>query len=240
MFWGSADALKQQLDGVPVFRDAPRAIGGRVSYTQEPFTRLILDWTKASGQLPASAPWDKQRMAAFQTPAKLDPVSGYRSYRFSGGLDFAGAGFLLQRPVPTNLSRALADVVVPHHLALHRAGHLAVAYLTCWSAQVAAPPLDFNGFGWRRALVNFQVGTPMRQGNAADASYARRVQQQLLPLSEGAMFYNYFSCLAGDDPYTRGNKWRAFFGPAADRLQSVKRAYDPRDRFRYSMDCQRQ
>ena len=69
---------------------------------------------------------------------------------------------------------------------------------------------------------------------------SRSESEGLLPLSEGAMYYNYLSCLAGEDPYTRGDKWRAFWGPAAARLQSIKRAYDPRDRFSYGLGCQQQ
>lgn len=234
--WGPAAAARRLL-GARLFAEAGAAINATTEFHEGSFEELILSWTKASGQLPPAAAWGPDLMGGFQTPAKVDPVKGYKGYRFGGGWDFQGAGFLLQGALPPNASAALAAVVVPHHLALSKAGKLAVAYMTVWGGRVAAPAEGATGFGWRRRPVNFQIGTPLRAGSAADAGYGRRVQEAVLPFTRGAMFYNYMSCLAGRDPYTRGDRWQAFFGPAAPRLRRIKQRYDPADAFAFGMQC---
>jgi hypothetical protein len=68
-------------------------------------------------------------------------------------------------------------------------------------------------------------------GVAADRNFVDNTLSTLQPLMNSyGELYNYFHCVK--DP------WRTFFGPHADRLQSIKKKYDPENRMG-GLYCQR-
>lgn len=86
----------------------------------------------------------------------------------------------------------------------------------------------------RRATADAAVYPQVYSGGggvAADRSFVDRTLSTLQPLMNSyGELYNYFHCVR--DP------WRTFFGPHADRLQSIKRKYDP-DNCMGGLYCQR-